>query len=632
MQVPQTQDMLDQLQEYHPSTAHGFHLKGTSISQASLRLLCERPKQDVRRIESYIALSYCWHGPDWETVESLGQPEMGWPISTAMVHALLRQRGPNEGIWIDQFCINQNDKLDQQLAIGSMDLFYKSARKAVVVLEDVCVSEAETVAVEHFLANSRAFLADPRPQNPNLDVLARILIRILSARWFRRAWCSHELQLSRDLVILVPTNDKPVKLSLEEVESWYSETSDYVRLHKDLTDLMEDDIYMSYDFVTRTLMRDTKEQPGRSLISEFSDIHRLACSSQTDLLCIAMNISGLQVYFTGQIRSANECRWVLAMVALSAGDATVLGGVDEILMAEDHDGIPSWLNWTNDLEETMTTVGASKLRNPACITSINQHEITLDLLDFTGCLLNAPSKKILNWANHVLGLLSKIYANDSPVDQPFWIRSDLGFIESFRERYFVTEILACSFECGPDWMMEQMPCMPNLAAKIQGLLGTFESRFWPIMKDSIDIEGFPGMSYFDKLDDKRKSSLLQYLYFIIFDSPLGPGNEWRLLKSPASLDVENRRMVRCLSLDMGAGNKALLALPTESKPGMLGMPVALSNGSCATVRRLWLMSSCDGSEDSAWRLATKFFMFTLMPIEESATVVKMSNQVIRQFV
>ena len=635
--LPQTQDMLAHLREFQPSIAQMLSVKDIAISQAPLRLLLENSGQlelDSPSVRSYIALSYCWHGPDWEATDCLGPPEMGWPISTAMVHGLLNQReSPEEGLWIDQCCINQADPIDKQLLIGSMDIIYKCARKVVVILEDVSIPEAEEVVLQ-------AVRVQWKPKNEDLDALARLLLRILSARWFQRAWCSHELQLSDDIVFLLPTKNGLVELSADDVEELYSVTSVYIERDHDLGDLMVEGIFRSYDFFTRTLDRKISNVRGRSLIAEFSDICQLACSVQTDILSIAINVSGLQVYFTGEIRSRNECRWVLSMMALCTGDANVLGGIDEVLWVEDRAGTPSWLNWVDDLENTMTRVGYSRLQESIHVKSIDQYQITLDVLDLTDSEILVPSELYFRRARLLVGLLSESYYNDFE-NQPYWMSPALDPITAARERRLVVEILACSFECGYDWMIEQMLSAPNLAEHIhQGFIGDFGSRFWLMLDEHVLVEDTPESSYLDHLDNDKKTSLLLYFYYILFQKLFEFGRDGYLpttsLAEPeTNIQVpgleDDPRLFECMCFEIGLGNKALVAFPLKAEQyGIPCMPVALSNGSCAGIRRLWFLDSSPDDEADVMRLTGKYHMFTLIPIEENGKAIRRRDQVIRQ--
>ena len=634
--LPQTQEMLAHLRKFQPSIAQMFQIKDVAISQAPLRLLCESSGQlqpDSPTIKSYIALSYCWHGPDWTVADCLGLPEMGWPISTDMVYGLLNQReSSDEGVWIDQCCINQGDPLDKQLIIGSMDLIYKCARKVVAVLEDVWISEAEEVLLQ-------GVRVQWKPRNEDLNVLTRILIRILSARWFRRAWCSHELQLSSDVVFLLPAKNNPVELSQDDVEELYFTTKEYREQDEELDALHLEGAYLSFDVFARTINRKIGKFRGRSLICEFSDIDQLTCSSQTDILCIAINVSGLQLYFTGEIRSPNERRWVLAMVALSAGDANVLGGTDEALRVEDRAGTPSWLNWVDELEDTMTSIGYSKTAEPMCIKSIDQYQITLDLLGFTKSKFRYPSKHFYSRAASLVISISKAYVNDVE-NQPYWMNPSSNSITAVRERRLVVEILACSFEYGFDWMIKQMSAAPNLAGHVQQFLNDFESRFWPMLEKRVLVEDSPESSYIDQLDHDKKNLLLLYLYFILFERLFGLCSFSSLPATPRPSAGEDNQVpvqkddqgsFQCLCLDMGLENKALVAVRSGWwEQGTPSMPVALSSGSCAGIRRLWFLDSSPYDGDNVWRLNEKCYMFTLMPIEENAYAIKRRDQIVRQ--
>ena len=96
-----------------------------------------------------------------------------------MVYGLLNQRvSSTEGVWIDQCCIRQNDDFEKGLAIGCMDLIYKSARRVVVALEDINgISDEQEILLQGLFTKYDS--DNWRPLSKDLDTLLDILIRIL---------------------------------------------------------------------------------------------------------------------------------------------------------------------------------------------------------------------------------------------------------------------------------------------------------------------------------------------------------------------------------------------------------------------------------------------------------------------
>ena len=635
---PETEKTLARLKQFYPSTAQGFRLKGEAISQAPLRFLCESSEQNqqdsLRRFDSFLALSYCWHNASWEPAGGLGHPEMEWPISSQMVYALLKQRvTSSEGVWIDQCCIDQTDESEKSLAIGSMDLVYRSARKVVVVLEDIWISEQDEIMLQDLFTNHEN--DDWTPQSENLNPLFLVLHRIVSARWFRRAWCSHELQLGTDFVFLLPDSNGVVELNLDSLEVLYSETVDHVLQNDDLTKMMTES-FLSYDFLTRA-MNSRDEHVGKSLISAFSDIDLLECSVPTDKVSIAINTANLQLYFTGRDKLSDECRWLLALIALSASDASALCGVEDLLKINDGAGEPSysWMHWSNDGEDTRIALGPSKLREPSCITTVDQYGITLDLLCFIGFDVKKPSNFSCLCAEYFLNCLSQQVLNKEFAEQPFWLQHNISLTENLtaqrRERQFTMEILACSLDCGIAWMMGQMTFNQTLAEKMQSSLDSEDIDLWPHLRALLLFRGLIYESDLENLSDQEWKSLLQYVYFIIFDRPLGVGSSYPSYGSANSVPrSENQSLVRCEWLDMGTSGKALVALGYGLQGSYrVTIPVALSVTSCVTTRRLWFLQRSDESDRETWVIMEKFKILTLQPIEENAGhVVRMNDQTI----
>jgi len=90
-----------------------------------------------------------------------------------------------------------------------MDVIYRGARGMVILLENVQITAEEKRILNRWheqvhptvRKDWRRVLADRDDQSPSLEANERVLmagvfLKILSARWFQRAWCSRELKVS----------------------------------------------------------------------------------------------------------------------------------------------------------------------------------------------------------------------------------------------------------------------------------------------------------------------------------------------------------------------------------------------------------------------------------------------------
>ena len=636
--IPETERLLSQLQVYDSTTAEQFRLKDETVSKVPFRLLTGVSEQ-AQNFGSFIALSYCWHNSSWAVAKGLEEPESEWPISPVMVKGLLAQReSDNEGIWIDQRCIKQSDEEEKMLAIACMDMVYKSARKVVVVLEDITLTRQQKSLVEYLIENQEAPESDWAIFENDLPGLSSILVTILSARIFSRAWCSHELQLGTAALFLVPgPGDELVEVTMDALESLYSVTSDFCMEHKTFSNLLVD-VSLSYDFLTRAIQaKDRKEKSheysstevstfleGRSFMTEFSDILQLQCFVESDKVSISLNLAGLQLYYKGQNDSLDDCRWILAMVALSAGDARVLSNVEEPLDLNNGSENPSWMWWGEDLENVMVDSVGEKLTEVSSIASVDRNQITLDLFAFEGSLrLNEPSQSSLIRVEIFLTYLQKQMAS---VDRPYWMTHRASATEFNREFSWRQDILACSFDCGMEWMIEQTTSCAELAETVQTELTELRCDFPRIVLGALQLD--------TSLEtEHRMRSLVQYFYFAIFHNTLsvGGGGYSYPQCSPWDTPRNSDELAHCWWMDFGASNKAIFVGARGSisplSQALAVVPVALSGTSCAAVRRLWILEVCE--DGRRLKLRGKFQAFTLKAIEADApAIVRKHNQVI----
>jgi len=75
-----------------------------------------------------------------------------FPCSDVFIQALLNERkNAQEGLWIDQICINQDDEDEKKITVPVMDLIYKNARIVVIILGDIEVDTQEQETLSEYI-------------------------------------------------------------------------------------------------------------------------------------------------------------------------------------------------------------------------------------------------------------------------------------------------------------------------------------------------------------------------------------------------------------------------------------------------------------------------------------------------
>ena len=93
-------------------------------------------------------------------------------------------------------------------AIGSMDIVYRAARRLIILLDDVKLSKDEQEVALKYRAILQEldrpyiirqlwknFARQFDPSETEYQTVTAFLEQVLSARWFRRAWCNHEIKI-----------------------------------------------------------------------------------------------------------------------------------------------------------------------------------------------------------------------------------------------------------------------------------------------------------------------------------------------------------------------------------------------------------------------------------------------------
>ena len=625
--------LLAQLQSIRPDVAQDFTIRQARRVEAPFRLLFDHrasgetlPEQSVT---SFIALTYCWHDGKWEPHEYLGRRQRHRPISTPMFSGLLAERqSQNEGVWIDQLCIDQKNASEKIHAIGCMDLIYKSARKVVAVLEDIALSTREEVWLRGLL-NDKDLVYSELPEGDKKDLIL-LLFRILSARWFKRAWCSHELQISSTVVFFLPTIQGIFSMTAESLEDLYSMTREFQFRYPDVRESYE--AVESFDFLTRSpCVQAEGYLDQKSLLCQFNDNMKLACTIVTDKISLSINIAGLQFLYMGGEKSSDQCRWTLAMIALAAGEAIVLCGVEAALFKYEISPpcrLESWLRWYDEVEDPMIDFGGSKLEQPPCISIANEFVASFDLFALGKptsrprlCSIRTAAKFIAEYlrlckdSDDYLSLVQ-----DSETEETYFSADGI-----------LSEIFACSIECGSSWMIRQASSSRKVAQITRQRLQERKFDLWPAVHDMLCGANDQGVTKHESFSEGDRISILQYVYFVLFyKEAMRPS---RSQCGSGMFDENDSTRFHCSIAELGPEDRGLViygsgTMKPPIRERITAIPVALSGWSCALVSRLWILERIPDI-DHFWRIVEKLPVFCLAPIlARGSEVVRLPHQVI----
>ena len=183
--------LLEAVIKIDPCSADWYGLKVTAITDLPFRLLRPHVEYGLEP-QGFLALSYCCPDESWTRApvcREASSPE--FPLSSHMRVALFKEFGNREGMWIDQLCIAQHDPKEKKIAVGAMDVVYRSTKSIIVALEDVQLSWEAAVAIKEFdsIGSSVAETC--------FSTIADAFTTIVTSRWFTRAWCDHEFLVSK---------------------------------------------------------------------------------------------------------------------------------------------------------------------------------------------------------------------------------------------------------------------------------------------------------------------------------------------------------------------------------------------------------------------------------------------------
>ena len=158
----------------------------------------------------YEALSWCW-GISGHTatiiiremtknnLDSVRLSKKATPDLVAALRAL-RYQDKDRYLWIDQICIDQNNKLEKNHQVEMMAEIYGRASKVCIWLgERDRASHMALQFIEHEVLQLQNF--DELCESPEASEKWEALLELMQRPWFSRRWVVQEVALARDAVI-----------------------------------------------------------------------------------------------------------------------------------------------------------------------------------------------------------------------------------------------------------------------------------------------------------------------------------------------------------------------------------------------------------------------------------------------
>ncbi|KAB5542785.1 heterokaryon incompatibility protein-domain-containing protein, partial [Coniochaeta sp. 2T2.1] len=406
--------LLARLTEISPGVANRFHLKQQDpVNGIPLRMVCS---SRLACVPSFVAVSYCWHYPTWSPSPHAAPIAPGWGISKPMVQAIMQLRqSEEEGVWMDRLCINQADLSEKVSHVGAMNIIYRSARRILILLEDVQLTAAEAeagtayagffadmcrvVERERLEGTAKAeFVNSYFPQQEDLlrqrdgghhlSAVKSFAMRMLGARWYSRAWCAHESRTARHAKVNNPLllcyGHNGAVLSFEFRFIYYlsyylcrSEPPEPVggaALAAAMGDPNPATLRHLWWRMTR-LMPDAVS--SRSPMQHLVSILSFGCKFKGDLVSIALNTWELPLLYDGVISTVEDAIVTFSLLTIASGDLTPLimsGSKLRVQGGSTGSEMDSWL-----VRPTQGVLG-SPLTGlvPESITSVTEEYIDLD--------------------------------------------------------------------------------------------------------------------------------------------------------------------------------------------------------------------------------------------------------------
>ena len=612
--------LLADLDRLDPIVRGRFSVKADVKSMFNFRLVYGHRHVVKNPEHSFIALSYRRK----RLVEKFDD-HYSLPIEPEMFRAVWDERmGEDEGLWIDQICIDQDSDSEKATSMSAMDMVYRSARLVVVALDDVELDASETMIMKRHMDEyneqshvpaTKRFRRKHTPYLQSHPGMYKVVQKLLRSSWFRRAWCRHEMRLAKEHVFLVPCqlavgpSPKSVIRLTGKCLTHILALATEVALEPEI-ESVKPALYAF--FRDRSNHLRSRQGNFTTVVAEVFDMEaggnpripseRREADARKDKISIILNTMECGLALRPSVRdvsiplSAGECQYMLLLLALAARDPGALCSVGKPMR-------DSWLFEPTNVDSGLNNSRALAPMPHLPITNRShdgEHSVQLSLT-FGHCNVSRGTDHV---EAHALA-------------EHFMRVCQRRRFGRHRHRYLITErvankhfgsmeavyveTLACVFACGPDWL-EDVCARYGVARWKHDLEPAFELMValkntcgrWPEHAWGAQAAGF----------------IMDFANFLVIRGM--PQRQITALEEWRPICTE-----RCVH---GVEARAITFVPPANDIHV-AMPTALLDEDYIHLARLWVLQPRDGAPNR-WTLLGKSVLFsddaaTNAPIQET---------------
>jgi Heterokaryon incompatibility protein (HET) len=581
---PSTSQIIPGLKHFHPELSVQLSKKSHSRTGIPFKLITKHEFWRPGEIKTFVAVSYCWPSGGWRSRSRFGKPPKNSSISItpAFLRGLLNYVESCTAIWIDAVCIDQNSASEKAVAIANMDTIYINAGEVVVLLEDLNITQEQErvlmlLAEESFqgeLGGGGLVVTEDSVREristschpADLDDLTVFIKNVLNCRWFTRAWCTQEYQLNERRVFMV-VGWKYYSITMGSIFSRACQEMEILQVDVGLIVTNSRLNFFSWGNGLRT----PETMTEGSIYQSFCEIASLDSLYWADIISVALNSNGIALVFSGSVHDQGHCRLFLALIALAAGDASVLGIEGLSLCGPGLSRYGSAIRWPSDEEHSWTDfVGdvMPRICSAPTIHRISERTIELDLYVL-------PSQRY-NASNLSIQRARRYY------------RVCFGALRRAQDRNefaFQVNTLACVLDCGIVKMLDaSRNVMKSLAEYCESILDDLHEHW---MTNAIS-SAYHHLLTMEEMTAVYALNIQKTLARFLLVLSAGE----KLFGDVTDLTSQ------ILQLNEAGDRFAILLLPDrqELRSGSLVVPAALNNKSAVSVRRAWVVDQVGGQQ------------------------------------